>query len=585
MKLRDFQVEDYNAVLSAHRQHQCVIGQAATGLGKSVLLARIAEHYLKTGRVIALVDTIKLAQQLVETFEKCLGEPVGIERGDSEARNESPMQLEFDREHRADKHRVIVATVQTLYSGNEGHERVRKFDPSEFSLLELDEAELYFPRRRSRMPVDYFLTNPKLRCLGVTATPFRTDRIGYRNLFQSLAFTRDRRWGEQNGWLVHPNQGFVRVSLDFSTLKLNKNKWGERDYSEEQIAETLNNRDSILELSRGILDIAGDRKSIIVCPAGKDKNGPAAIARMLAFALEQKQPGCAKCIYGNLGDTERDDVFDGHRRGEFQFMTAVSMINKGYNDPSIRAVFVCRKTRSKRLYQQIVGRGVRTWEDLEGRGIVEGLETAAQRVAAIASSPKPDVLIANMVGVDGSVRDCTLVDLDGKIESERVVQRAKQLVEEGADTDDAIEQAEAEEDEQVEEARVEAAAAQAQLEAAENQSHERAILSSVEIRGSVEMEMYDDDRITHGGSGTQMQQPGGLSPSSYRVLKNCGYPDSVIEARGKVLNRWLFGRFKKKLVTSYKQIQFLRRLGAEDSQIKNMTKDQADAFIKERLRR
>jgi superfamily II DNA or RNA helicase len=584
MTPRPYQLEDYAKVLDEHRSHQCVIGQAATGTGKSVLLAMVAQHYMQTGRVIALVDTIKLAQQLVGTFERYLGIPVGLERGESEARNETVAELEFDKAHTVGAHKIIVATVQTLFCGAEGDERFNKFDPAEFSLLELDEAELYFPNKASRKPVNHFLTNPNLKCLGVTATPFRSDKIGYRNLFSSLAFTRDRLWGEQQGWLVHPNQCFVRVSLDFSTLKLNRNRFGEKDYSEEQIAATLNNKETIIELAKGIIEAAGDRKSIVICPAGKDEHGRrAAIARALAHKLEEKQSGCARCIYGDLGEVERDDIFDGHRRGEFQFLTAVSMINKGYNDPTIRAVFICRKTRSKRMYQQIVGRGVRPWETDDGISVVDGLETSEQRIAAIAGSPKVDCLVANLVGIDGSVRDCTLVDLYGEIEEERVTVRAKELVEEGADTEKAVEQAQQELEAEQDQARMEADAAQAVLEDQEHELRERAILSSVEVQGAVEIEAYDDPRINHGASGQAERTICGVSESQYRFMKRFGYPDSVIAEKGNRLHRWIFGRLRKKLVVSYRLIMLLRRLGATNKTISGMTNAVASAFIESKL--
>ena len=49
-ELRPFQLEDFNQVLEAHQTYQRVIGRAATGLGKAVICAALAEKYAERGR-------------------------------------------------------------------------------------------------------------------------------------------------------------------------------------------------------------------------------------------------------------------------------------------------------------------------------------------------------------------------------------------------------------------------------------------------------------------------------------------------------------------------------------------------------
>ena len=68
-ELRPFQLEDFNQVLEAHQTFQRVIGRAATGLGKAVICAALAERYATKGRVLILVDVGKLVRQLATTVE------------------------------------------------------------------------------------------------------------------------------------------------------------------------------------------------------------------------------------------------------------------------------------------------------------------------------------------------------------------------------------------------------------------------------------------------------------------------------------------------------------------------------------
>jgi superfamily II DNA or RNA helicase len=470
MTPRDYQAQDLAQVLDLHKQHQSLIGWAATGLGKAVLLGMLAEHYAKSGRVMVLVDVAKLVYQLADTIERVTGEHPAIEM--AEQRAEGSMLGASDR--------IVVSTVQSQYSGEEGRERYRRFNPDEFSAILLDECELFLaPKARS--VVEWYRNNPAVRIFGCTATPFRTDGVAMANLFNAVAFERNILWGIDNGWLVRARQAFVHVSVDFSTLKVDKNSAGEADYSDADIAERIGNEQTLIELAKGILHVAGDRKSIVVCPT-------VATAQAVAHYLEMEKAGAARCIYGELGDTEKSEIFDSHKAGEFQFLTSVMMLSKGYDDASIRAVFNCRKTRSKRLYTQVLGRGVRPWA-----GIVDGCNCPEERKLRIAGSPKPDALMVNMVGIGDDVRDMTVLDVLGTPD-DAINLRAKQIMadDEEIDPAEAIEQAahEVELEREVEAIRVDEA--QRSLDEADEA---RMLRRSVRVDAEIGVEWSDDLRV------------------------------------------------------------------------------------------
>src|ERR1019366_546083 len=121
-----------------------------------------------------------------------------------------------------------VSTVQTQYSGKDGAERYRQFIPGEWAACILDECELFLAKK-ARSVVEWYRTNTALRVVGVSATTMRTDGVAMANLFFAVAFDRDILWGIREGWLVPGIQAFVKVSIDFSTLKLTKGEDGERD--------------------------------------------------------------------------------------------------------------------------------------------------------------------------------------------------------------------------------------------------------------------------------------------------------------------------------------------------------------------
>ena len=543
--LRDFQQQDVAAVIEAHKSHRSVIGRAATGLGKAVELAALAHHYSQFGRVMVLVDVAKLVEQLAETIRWYTGVTPGIEMADQRA-------YQGDGFHSAD--RIVVSTVQTQYSGDTGRERYRQFDPSEFSAILLDECELFLaPTARS--VVDWYAANPNLRIYGCTATPMRTDGVAMGELFDHVAFDRDIIWGIGNGWLVPARQAFVQVSVDFSTLKVKDAGDGERDYSAEEIASKIQTEQVLIELAKGIIHVCEDRKSIVVCPTVEH-------AKAIADYLNAERGGCARYVYGEMSDDDKRDAMATHAGGQYQFLTSVMMLTKGYDDPSIRAVVNCRKTKSKRLYQQILGRGTRPL-----RGLLNGIDAPDARRDAIASSAKPNMLMVNMVGIKDDVRDVTLVDILGNVD-EAVADRAKQLQLEGKTTEEAIEQATEEVEADREQALREAEEA---AETMEREDEARLIRSRIRVDAAVDVQ-YEDDLRVGGMSGGSSNYH--IPDKQLAILRKFKVPDKVIanltQAQASDLSRTMIARAKAGLCT-YKQATLLQKYGYSREEVATMT--------------
>jgi superfamily II DNA or RNA helicase len=513
-ELREFQAEDVAKVIESHKVNRCVIGRAATGLGKAVICAALAKHYVQFGKVVILVDVGKLVRQLAKTVEWFAEIKPGIEMADEYAHI-------GDRFGEQDN--IICGTVQTQYSGDEGKERYRRIDPANVSLLVLDECETFLAES-ARTVVDWYLTNPDLKVFGCTATPFRGDGTPMANLFTAVAFDRDIRWGIQNGYLTPIQQGFVRVNVDFSTLKIGSGDEDERDYNAEDIARKLSDEVLLIELAKGIKAVAEKRRTIVICPTVE-------VSIAVAEYLNGQEAGCANAIYGELSDDAKIQLFDGHQEGKFQFLVSVMMLTKGYDDPEVSCVVNCRKTKSKRLYQQIMGRGCRVL-----KGIVEDATTADERRKIIAASAKPVALMVNMVGVNEQVRDVSVVDILGTADI-RVNDRAAELVEEGMELDEAIAQAE---DEIAEQEMVEALAMEAQSEIEANAEEvAKARQAEASWRRLVQVDARVDVAWTDDLSGGGIAQPktgnvkaGGDGPTDKQVNALIRFGVSGDVARG-----------------------------------------------------
>src|SRR5690606_41485261 len=71
------------------------------------------------------------------------------------------------------------------------------------------------------------------------------------------------------------------------------------------------------------------------------------------------------------------------RRCEYKCIINLDMLTVGADFPKVDVIALLRKTESKRLMQQILGRGIRLHPD------VKDAPTAEERKANIANSPKP----------------------------------------------------------------------------------------------------------------------------------------------------------------------------------------------------
>ena len=397
---RAYQTEDVDAVFDAWADgKRGVMCRQATGLGKSVFLAMIAARARQWGRVLVLVDVTNLSADLCQTITAHTGKPVGVLTGKY-------------KEGWASRD-IVVGTVQTFYSGRAGQENYRQFDPAEFGCVCVDEAEGSIAEKYSSV-VRWFLQNPALKLVGCTATPFRGDGRGMIELYDHAekeqgVLNRDILWSVMEGWLVKPKQAFCRCELDFSTLKLRKNSDGDRDYSEADIAKLLEQQDEAqwLELAKSIHGVAKGEPSIVICPNSVE------VAKTVAHYLDGAADAdhIARAIYGKQGD-EAQELIDAYKAGAFPYAVSVNKLYKGFDADHVKYCFMLRKTRSRRLYEQAMGRTVRPLAAI--RDALNSAESAEERRNIILASDKPSCCMVDLVGVAAEAKDLGVIDILGE---------------------------------------------------------------------------------------------------------------------------------------------------------------------------
>lgn len=382
---------------------------AATGLGKTLLMAGLAKTWPK-GRIMMISHRFELNIQAQKTFELYCDEPVDFEQAGYEA----------DQCTLSNRCKIVVASVQTLNAKRKGRRRLEKFDPNDFGLIMIDEAHRAVSATYRRV-IDYFLeNNPDCRLVGVTATPDRLDGVGLGHVFETVACDLNIRWGIDNGWLVPLKQKIVVVDdLDFSSVKSGKNELGEADLDLRQLTELIEDEQVLHEMAGPIIEQSGAKSCIVFCPSVSH-------AQRLSEIINRHRPGTSIALDGSLPPMNpiRQEMLQRFKDGDTQFLCNCGIATEGFDAPKAEIIAMCRPTKSRALYTQMVGRGTRPLP-----GVVDGKATVEDRIAAISRSAKPYATVIDFVG-QASRHNlvCTGDILVGENEPKEIVEAARRIV-------------------------------------------------------------------------------------------------------------------------------------------------------------
>ncbi len=393
----------------------------------------------------------------------------------------------------ADAVREMIAQVNLAPEADGGSwSRLHKFDWRFNWLIVFDEAHRHGYHLPSVGPiVDWFDRNPDSRRVGLTATPKRGDgvSIGHK-MFPGVAvdyplYSRTKECAVKEGWAVPYVQRYIEVEgVDFRAIK--RDSKGDFDGTAMQEAllggEDQAQEEQLAKLVTPMLDMADGRRTLIfsptvamakdvarfinararaACECGLIRWHPKALigdgaecdcGRFIDPAKVLTAGEQARSLDGTSPDDERNAVYRGHQSGEFQFLSVCGLCREGYNDPDIACVTIFRPVSEKAsaLAEQMKGRSCRVLRDLACR--LHTFADAAERVAAIAASAKPNALIIDLVGITGLADCASTVEIYADGLPDEVKERAKEILaeegqEEAVSVEEAIEQAEREAEE------------------------------------------------------------------------------------------------------------------------------------------
>lgn len=342
IQLRPYQQEAIDAVLAYWREGgQNPLVDLATGLGKSVVIAKLTRDLLAAYpdmRVLNLVHVRELVQQNFQAMLRLWpGAPIGI------------YSAGLGRRDRFKQ--ILFASIQSVY-------RQDHFSLGAYDLVLIDEAHLV-PSAGDGM-YRVFLeklrrATPDLRVAGFTATPFRlgtgslTDggKNGEPPLFNEIVYSYGVGPGIRDGWLSPLISKASLVDIDLSGVKRSGG-----EFVGAQLEQAVD-QDPITQAAvTEIMGYGQDRRSWLVFCAGVDH------AHHVRDAIRARGVSC-ETITGDTDSGARARHIADFKAGRLRCLTNANVLTTGFDAPATDLVAMLRPTLSPGLYVQMVGRGTR----------------------------------------------------------------------------------------------------------------------------------------------------------------------------------------------------------------------------------
>ncbi|MFO0916610.1 MAG: DEAD/DEAH box helicase family protein [Pirellulales bacterium] len=306
-----------------------------TGSGKTWIIARIAADATSVwdGRVLILAHRKELLAQNADKLRRLDPQlQVGIYSAGLKRRDQ--------------KEAVIVAGIQSIWR------RACDFEP--FDLVLVDECHLLSPEDEGmyrKFLSDLKVVNPRLRVIGLTATPFRLKDgpictpDGFLNHICHEVGVRELI---VEGFLSPLVTKAGRVKADMSRLHV---RGGE--FVASEVEDLMDDDSLVVSACDEIVEQTHDRQAVLIFASGV-RHGEH-IVRVLA---ERHSIECG-FVTGATPSRERDQTLARFQAGELRFMTNIDVLSTGFDAPHIDCVALLRPTQSAGLYYQQVGRGFR----------------------------------------------------------------------------------------------------------------------------------------------------------------------------------------------------------------------------------
>ena len=341
IKLRPYQTEAIDALMAWFEKNNqgnpllCL----PTGAGKSIVLAKICEIALQyPNQKIAIVTHSKelVEQNFLKLNALCPSIGAGIY-----CAGLGKKQLHYN---------VTFASIQSIFR--------KHIELGFVNLLLIDECHMVSDSTTGsyrKFIAGLKSINPKLRVVGLTATPFRLKsgllHRGEGALFHGIAYDLSLQRLVKEEWLARMIGKKASTQGDTDNLHIQAGEFiikeAENVFDEEKLVHAA---------VKEMLSVGYDRKTwLIFCVSIKH-------AEHVAKVLKDNGVDC-KSISEKTGKHEREQIIKDMKSGSIRAVTNVAVMTTGLDVPNIDMIVMLRPTMSPGLLLQMAGRGLRQSKD------------------------------------------------------------------------------------------------------------------------------------------------------------------------------------------------------------------------------
>ena len=344
-ELRDYQQEAVDAAWQwMTKCYDPCCMELATAAGKSYILAALAHRLNQHSgkKVLILGPNKEICEQNHEKY-LLTGEPASI--------------FSASLNRKETRHPVVFGSPLTVIKSIEKFKNYAAVFIDECHMLTTSIKDIIERMRES---------NPRLRVVGVSATPFRmntgyifrdhyikgvmTEEECIDPYFAKLVYSIEPRFLIAKGFLTEPVVGYVDDKYDTSGLIMdNKGQWTKESIDVAFIGQGR-------KTARIISDVVEKSKNrncvMIFCST----------IQHAEEAMESLPSELSKIVTGKTTKKERESIISLARNGKIKYLVSVGALTTGVDIPCVDVIAMLRKTESASLFQQCVGRGMRLFD-------------------------------------------------------------------------------------------------------------------------------------------------------------------------------------------------------------------------------
>lgn len=322
--LRPYQQKGIVDTMAVLKDKNSVLFTMPTGSGKTVYLGHILNMCDRKGyRTLMMAHREELILQTRDRFLTQYGIETGVIK--------SGIKPAYFMQHQ-------VGSVQTI---------IGKFDfVGKFDVLFIDECHHIKAKTYVDIVKELRRTNPELKVIGVTATPYRLSGEGFTDIFDEIVLGPTVQELEDDGSLM-PAKILVKPIKGLSKLKMTGG-----DYNEKQLSEFMSDDIRLFSLVDTYIEKCDGKQMLVYATS-------IAHSKALLEAFRHRGIACEHIDGSSAMKNSRKGIIESFENKDIQVLCNVDIISEGNDLKGVEVIGDACPTKSLSRFLQRAGRGSR----------------------------------------------------------------------------------------------------------------------------------------------------------------------------------------------------------------------------------